>query len=92
MDTHEIQAALKIQGLNFSIIADALDVTPQHISRTASREAYSHRAARAIAKALGKTMAEVFPDVERYRAPPRPSKSIRRAKVIELKKTLAACA
>lgn len=92
MDTHEIQSELKTQGLNFSIIADALEVTPQHISRTASRDAYSHRVAKAIAKALGKTVAEVFPEVERYRAPPRPTKSVRRAKVTELKKTLAACA
>ena len=70
MDSSEIRAELKAKGLNFSMIAEALEVSPQHVSRVARRKENSRRVALALAKAIGKTVKSVFPDKPEYARPP----------------------
>lgn len=90
METHEIKEALKSKGLNYSIVADALGVSPQHVSRVASRRHLSYRVAKALAKSLGKDITEVFPDVPDYESPPVPKKKERAAKVAAVRRVIAA--
>lgn len=66
MNKKEIRDALKKKGLNFTIVADALEVKPRTIIAVCDRTCTSRRLGKAIAKALGKNVKDVFPDVSSY--------------------------
>jgi len=66
MKRADILKNLNEKNLNFSIVAEALDVAPGHVSAVAGRKATSKRVADALAKAIDKPLDEVFDDVPEY--------------------------
>ena len=86
MQSDDILKALKSKNLNYSLVADALgDVKPPHVSAVARRKAQSLRVATALAKAIGKTVKTVFPDMPAYH-----DKPSRNERISQLRKELAA--
>lgn len=69
MDSLKIKTELAQRGFDFSMLAKALGKSPSLISKVAARKARSRSVAEAIAKALGRSVEEVFPDVEQYQIP-----------------------
>ena len=90
MRSHEILAALKTENLNFSIVAEAIKVSPQYVSRVAARKETSYRIANALAKSINKEITVVFPDVEAYQKPPQTRKKDRADKLVKLRQVIAA--
>jgi len=86
MNHHEIRDALVAQGLNLAMIAEALEVSPVAVGQVTARKTTSRRIATAVASAIGRPIADVFPDVESYRSTPRPVS--RQARLQELKASL----
>lgn len=82
--THdEIRACLAARGLNLAMIAEALEVTPVAVGQVTARKTTSRRIAAAVASALGRSLADVFPDIQSYRRDS--SRENRTARVKELK-------
>lgn len=67
MDSKQIKMELAARGFDYSMLAEAIDKSPSLVSKVASRKATSRFVAAAIAKALEKSVTEVFPDVDAYR-------------------------
>jgi len=65
MHPADIQARLKKRGITQKMIADELEVTPQHISGLIlhPKARPSDRAFKTIARKIGKDHREVFPSV-----------------------------
>lgn len=84
MDSNKIKKELAQRGFDFSMLAKALGKSPSLISKVASRKARSQSVALAIAKALGRPIDEVFPDVESYHGPAIATKQDREQKEREL--------
>lgn len=74
MNGDQILQSLKAIGLNFTDIADALGVTPQHVGQVAHRKGYSLRIAKAFSIALNKPVEKIFPDCPQYHCHPDPKK------------------
>ncbi len=70
MESKQIKKELAARGFDFSMLAEAIDKSPSLVSKVASRKATSRFVAMAIAKALEKSITEVFPDVEAYHYAP----------------------
>ena len=71
MKPDEILQELQARDLSYSAIAELLGVNRSHVRKVVHREDYSRRVALAVAKAIEKTVAEVFPDVPKYTKPTR---------------------
>ncbi|HET8817690.1 MAG TPA: helix-turn-helix transcriptional regulator [Pseudidiomarina sp.] len=69
MDNTEIKKELAKRGFDYSMLAAALQKSPSLVSKVAARKARSQVVAQAIAKALGKSIEDVFPDVDAYHLP-----------------------
>lgn len=69
MDNTEIKKELAKRGFDYSMLAAALQKSPSLVSKVAARKARSQVVAQAIAKALGKPIETVFPDIEAYHIP-----------------------
>ncbi|MCU7842163.1 MAG: helix-turn-helix domain-containing protein [Candidatus Thiodiazotropha sp. (ex Troendleina suluensis)] len=74
MNGDQILHLLKAIGLNFTDIAQALGVTPQHVGQVAHRKGDSIRIAKALSIALNRPVEEVFPDRPQYHCHPDPAK------------------
>jgi len=86
MQSQEILKILKTKNLNYSLVAEALgNISPPHVSAVARRKAQSLRVAKAIAKAVGEPIEQVFPDMPSYH-----TKESRKERVAKLRKELAA--
>ena len=83
MDSQKIKMELAQRGFDFSMLANALGKSPSLVSKVAARKARSRVVAAAIAKALERPIAEVFPDVASYQVPA-PSAPDRKQKEREL--------
>lgn len=90
MQSQEILAALKTKKLNFSLVAEAIKVTPQYVSRIAARKETSYRIADALAKSIDQEITAVFPDVEAYQKPQQSRKKVRAEKLAKLRQVIAA--
>lgn len=66
MDKNQIKKGLAEKGYDFSMLAAVISRSPSLLSKVAGRKARSLPVAQAIAKALDKTVEEVFPDVSAY--------------------------
>ena len=66
MESKQIKKELAARGYDFSMLAQAIEKSPSLVSKVASRKATSRFVAAAIAKALEKSIHDVFPDVEAY--------------------------
>jgi len=88
MNSNEILSALKTNGLNFSIVADALGVSPQYVSRVASGKFHSYRVAAALAVAVDRSITDVFPNISEYKQPPVDPKLARRSKVAAVREAI----
>jgi ribosome-binding protein aMBF1 (putative translation factor) len=66
MDSKQIKKELAARGFDFSMLAEAIDKSPSLVSKVASRKATSRLVAVAIAKALERPVADIFPDVDAY--------------------------
>lgn len=69
MDAQHIRGELLKKGLNFSKIANMLEVSANAVSKVAKRERTSHRIAVAIATALDVDVSTVFPETPSYHRP-----------------------
>lgn len=63
MNTEEIKATLQDQGITYAAIAEASDLTVSYISSIITRRTTSKRASTIIAKAMGKSVEKVFPEL-----------------------------
>ena len=90
MDRDQIRMALGKLGYDFSMLAEAIDKSPSLISKVASRQAKSRFVAESIAKVLGMTVAQVFPDVPEYQLVKPASEQERTTRVNELRSLLGA--
>lgn len=68
MNKDQIKKGLARQGYDFTMLAVAISRSPSLLSKVAARKARSLLAAQAIAKALDKSVEEVFPDISAYHA------------------------
>jgi transcriptional regulator with XRE-family HTH domain len=66
MDSKAIRQALISRGFTYALIAEQSGISATTLSSTANRSTTSFPAASAIAKCLGKSLKEVFPDVPGY--------------------------
>jgi len=66
MDDTQIRCALKARGINISMLASALAVSPSTVSQVIRRRTTSRRIARGVARAIGKPVTTVFPDRPDY--------------------------
>jgi hypothetical protein len=66
MDSLSIRQALISRGFTYVLIAEQSGINATTISSAVNRTAVSFPAATAVCKCLGKSMKEVFPDVESY--------------------------
>ena len=66
MSPDEIKCAIEEKGYNFAVIAEALDIHPNNISRVVSRSQTSKKVALRICQVIGKPISEVFGDVPSY--------------------------
>lgn len=66
MNKDQIKKGLASKGYDFSMLAAAISKSPSLISKVASRKARSLPVAIALAKALDRSVEEVFPDVSAY--------------------------
>lgn len=87
MDRQEILKELRARGMSYSLVATALGVSPQHVAQVACRRAQSRRTAIALATAIGRPVADVFPDFPQYAAP-RDRERERQEKVLALQREL----
>ena len=62
MTRAEIAEALRAKGITYSIIAEALDVSRQHVQNVVSGFTFSDRVARAIANVLDVEVEKLFPE------------------------------
>jgi lambda repressor-like predicted transcriptional regulator len=63
MKTEEIKEALRNQGLTYSMVAEASDLTVPYISSIITRATTSMRVATIISKVIDKPVEEVFPEM-----------------------------
>ncbi|MCL5049404.1 hypothetical protein [Aliidiomarina maris] len=68
MTKDQIKKGLTSRGYDFSMLAEVIERSPSLLSKVAARKARSLYVAEAIAKALDKSLEEVFPDVPAYHA------------------------
>jgi hypothetical protein len=80
MDSKAIRQALIARGFTYVLIAEQSGIHATTISSTVNRTTTSYPAALAVAKCLGKTIKDVFPDVPSYH------NGIRRLKLDEAQK------
>lgn len=85
MNYSAIHQALKDEGLTWAMAAEAIGCTPHHLMNVSARRAESRPAAVAMAALIGRDVAEVFPDIPRYRDD---QKAARRARVERAKEQL----
>lgn len=88
MQKDQIKKGLAEKGYDFRMLADVIGKSPSLVSKVASRQARSRIVAQAIAKALGLSLADVFPDVPAYQHLTATDPSERAAKQAELKRLL----
>lgn len=88
MNKDQIKKELAARGFDFSMLAEVIGKSPSLISKVASRQARSQVVALAIAKALGVSVAEVFPDVPAYQLQKPGNEEQRAARQAELKRLL----
>ncbi len=86
MTPEEIQVALKRKGFNYSMIAEATNVTPAHVRNVAKKIFISRRVAKAIAAAVERPFDKVFP--EYAEKTPRGRSERRKKAVASLKKKI----
>ncbi len=86
MNYNEIYKALHKQGLTWGISADAIGCSSSHLMNVASRRAESKTVALKLAALVQKDVAEVFPDIPRYKSD---AKSDRQARIDKAKARLA---
>lgn len=72
MTPDQIKANLKDRGFSQSGLARDMGCSPQHVFRVIKEPTYSFPVASHIAKALGKTLPDIWP--ETYPADPEPPK------------------
>jgi len=89
MEADAIKQALHDKGFTFAMIGEALNINSNVVSGVCYRRTTSKQVAEAVAKALGKSVSDVFPDVESYQRPRLPRGSARVAKQAELQQLLA---
>lgn len=89
MEKNQIKKELARKGYDFSLLADVLGKSPSLISKVAARQARSKPVALAICRALDKSVADVFPDVDSYQSQRPVSASERQVKRAELEQLLA---
>jgi len=85
----QIKEKLHAKGFTFQMLAIELGCHANVLTAVASRKGVSHRAASAISLALGKTLTEVFPDVDSYKKSPLPKNGDKAQKQAELRTLLA---
>lgn len=61
MSPREIRAELMLRGIKQQEIADSLGVSASHVSHVIDGKRTSERVQRAIAKAIGRPVHQVFP-------------------------------
>lgn len=66
MKPHEIKAELKARGYTLAMVARAIDRSPNTVSGVINRHITSNFIAEKLAKAIGKPVDEVFPEVSTY--------------------------
>ena len=89
MEAEAIKQALHDKGFTFAMIGEALSINSNVVSGVCYRRTTSKQVAEAVAKALGKPVTDVFPDVESYQRARLPSGRDRAAKKAELLQLLA---
>ena len=89
MEAEAIKQALRVKGFTFALIGEAISVNSNVVSAVCHRRTISSQVAQAIAKALDKSVTEVFPDVPSYGQPRLPRGAARAAKAAELQQLLA---
>lgn len=88
MKPEEIKAVIHRKGFTIQMIGETLQTTPTSVGAVINRATTSKRIATAVAKIVGKPLAEVFPDVEAYFAAER-KRQLKIAKQAELQQLLA---
>lgn len=63
MKAEEIKEALRSQGLTYSMVAEASDLTVPYISSIITRATTSMRVATIISKVIDKPVEQVFPEM-----------------------------
>lgn len=66
MDSKAIRQALIARGFTYALIAEQSGINATTLSSIVNRTTTSYPAALVIAKCLGKTIKDVFPDVPSY--------------------------
>jgi hypothetical protein len=89
MEAEAIKQALRDKGFTFALIGEAIEVNANVVSAVCYRRTISGKVAKAVAKALDKSVAEVFPDIPSYGQPSLPRGAAREAKAAELQQLLA---
>lgn len=89
MEAEAIKQALYAKGFTFAMLGQALQVNANVVSGVCYRRTTSLSVAQAIAKALDKSVPDVFPDVDSYQRPRLPRGAERVAKAAELQQLLA---
>lgn len=89
MEAEDIKQALRAKGFTFAMLGEAINVNANVVSAVCYRRTTSSHVAQAVAKALGKPVTEVFPDVDTYQKPPLPRGAERATKAAELQQLLA---
>ncbi|MBL4831623.1 MAG: helix-turn-helix domain-containing protein [Aliivibrio sp.] len=69
MEPEKIKAIIREKGFSLVLIGEELGKTPNAVSAVINRHTTSTYIATAIAKIIGKTITEVFPDVVTYNNP-----------------------
>ncbi len=87
MNSKDIQKQLKENSINYSMIAEAVGVSPAHVRNVAERIFVSRRVAIAIATAINLPLYEVFPDYKNKVA--KVKKEARKKTVSRLKKQIS---
>lgn len=87
MTPKEIKSALKAKGYSSAMIADVLGKSVASVSGVVNGNSISYPIAEAVSKAIGKSVQEVFPNVESYR---QPKAQLREQKTQELTQLLRA--
>ncbi|MEJ1402528.1 MAG: hypothetical protein RPU61_03290 [Candidatus Sedimenticola sp. (ex Thyasira tokunagai)] len=67
MNYEAIHNALKSEGVSWSVVAESLGCTPQHVMNVCARRAESQRIALAISAILQRDVSEIFPEIPRYK-------------------------
>lgn len=88
MKYQDIHSALRREGMNWRVAAEAIGCTSQHLMNVCSRRTESRPTAMRLAIILKNDVTTIFPDVPRYSEPSR--KSVHAERVAEARERIAA--